>query len=120
MNYKKLLLQVCNHFNNRNIEGVLAAMSPDVSWPNGWQSIYLTGKKAKSWRLPLATDDGFPDHRLVPWDITMRDYHRLKTKRHAIHDSVYGEPAGCEALRTELSRYLRETRAIPAGPMIYA
>ncbi|MGN6211118.1 PLP-dependent aminotransferase family protein [Parafilimonas sp.] len=64
----------------------------------------------------ILIDDGFPDNRLAPWEIIMRDYRRLKTKKHAIQASIYGDPAGCEIFRSELSRYLRETRAIPVGP----
>ena len=31
-------------FNRRDIESVLAAMSDDVRWPNGWEGGWLTGR----------------------------------------------------------------------------
>lgn len=64
----------------------------------------------------LLIDDGFPDHRLAPWEIIMRDYRRLNTRERVIKSSIPGDPSGSEELRIELSRYLRETRALPAGP----
>ena len=34
---RKLLIATYKAFNARNIESVLAAMHPDVDWPNGWE-----------------------------------------------------------------------------------
>lgn len=33
-------------FNNRNIDGVLLVMQPDVQWPNGWEGGYMQGHNA--------------------------------------------------------------------------
>jgi ketosteroid isomerase-like protein len=33
-------------FNRRDIEPVLAAMQPDVVWPNGWRGGYVHGRAA--------------------------------------------------------------------------
>ena len=33
-------------FNNRNIDDVLALMSKDVAWPNGWEGGYVYGHEA--------------------------------------------------------------------------
>jgi len=81
-----------------------------------YKSSAHTREKEKNSIPQIVIDDGFPDHRLAPWEIIMRDYRRLKTKKYAIRSSIYGDPAGCEELRIQLSRYLRETRAIPTGP----
>ncbi len=31
-------------FNNRDLDAVLAAMAPDVDWPNGWEGGRLSGR----------------------------------------------------------------------------
>jgi hypothetical protein len=33
-------------FNDRDIDGVLAAMTPDVDWPNGWEGGRVQGQAA--------------------------------------------------------------------------
>lgn len=87
-----------------------------ASGKNSLHQYSVPEEEIKQSRVPqLLIDDGFPDHRLAPWEIIMRDYRRLKAREYAIQASIPGDPAGCEDLRTELSRYLRETRALPAG-----
>ncbi len=41
-----LLLAVYRGFNARDIESVLAAMHPDVDWPNGWEGGRVHGRDA--------------------------------------------------------------------------
>jgi nuclear transport factor 2 (NTF2) superfamily protein len=41
-----LLTKVYAEFNARNIDRVLAAMHPDVKWPNGWEGGWMTGHDA--------------------------------------------------------------------------
>ncbi|MEO7143293.1 MAG: nuclear transport factor 2 family protein [Bryobacteraceae bacterium] len=41
-----VLLAVYRGFNTRDIESVLAAMHPDVDWPNGWEGGRVHGRKA--------------------------------------------------------------------------
>jgi len=33
-------------FNDRDLEAVVAAMAPDVDWPNGWEGGRLVGREA--------------------------------------------------------------------------
>jgi ketosteroid isomerase-like protein len=68
-----VLVRAYQLFNNRNIDGALALMHPDVEWPNGMEGGYVRGREAvreywrRQWRLidpsvtPLsfhAEDDG--------------------------------------------------------------
>lgn len=57
-------------------------------------------------------DDGFADHRLAPMDILLREYKTIMQKPYAIKAAVYGEYTGAEALRIQLSNYLRQTRGL--------
>ena len=41
-----VLLTVYRAFNARDIEPVLAAMHPDVDWPNGWEGGRIHGRDA--------------------------------------------------------------------------
>jgi nuclear transport factor 2 (NTF2) superfamily protein len=40
-----MLRDLYEAFNAREIERVLAAMSADVQWPNGWEGGYLEGRE---------------------------------------------------------------------------
>ena len=56
-------------FNSREIDAVLAAMAPDVDWPNGWEGGRLSGHAAvrdyweRQWAeiRPLLRPTGFAD-----------------------------------------------------------
>ncbi|SCG64847.1 nuclear transport factor 2 family protein [Micromonospora humi] len=63
-------------FNERDVPGLLAAMTPDVSWPNGWAGGVLHGRAEVGdyWRRqwaeidPTVTPTGFavePDGRIA-------------------------------------------------------
>lgn len=41
-----LITQAYTAFNNRDIDGVLALMTADVAWPNGWEGGYVYGHEA--------------------------------------------------------------------------
>lgn len=41
-----LISQAYTAFNNRDIDGVLALMTTDVAWPNGWEGGYVYGHEA--------------------------------------------------------------------------
>ena len=41
-----LISQAYTAFNNRDIDAVLALMSTDVAWPNGWEGGYVHGHEA--------------------------------------------------------------------------
>ncbi|GAB3020499.1 nuclear transport factor 2 family protein [Spirosoma pulveris] len=44
MDYQDLINRAYHAFNNRDIDGVLALMHPDVQWPNGWEGGYVHGQ----------------------------------------------------------------------------
>jgi hypothetical protein len=46
MNSEELLRAMYDGFNARDIDAVLAAMSDDVDWPNGWEGGRLLGQEA--------------------------------------------------------------------------
>src|SRR5262245_59276061 len=56
---RELLTQIYAAFNARDAEAVLAAMHPDVDWPNGWEGGRLTGPDAvrEYWTRPWAAID---------------------------------------------------------------
>lgn len=43
---QELLTEMYTAFNARNIDTVLAAMHPEVDWPNGWEGGYIQGREA--------------------------------------------------------------------------
>jgi len=43
MEYQKILRQLYNDFNDRNIDAVLAHLHRDVIWPNGWEGGSVCG-----------------------------------------------------------------------------
>jgi GntR family transcriptional regulator/MocR family aminotransferase len=60
----------------------------------------------------LAIDDGFPDVRLTPVDLLMREYRSISKKFYGKNFLKYGYPKGSESLRLALCRYLSETRGL--------
>jgi hypothetical protein len=43
---RELLTRIYAAFNARDTETILAALHPDVDWPNGWEGGRLTGRDA--------------------------------------------------------------------------
>jgi hypothetical protein len=43
---RELLESAYTAFNDRDIDGALATMHPDVEWPNGWEGGYVFGHDA--------------------------------------------------------------------------
>jgi GntR family transcriptional regulator/MocR family aminotransferase len=64
----------------------------------------------------LVFNDGFPDTRIAPVDLLVREYRRFASYRFTHKYLMYGPEQGSEALRNELSRFLAETRGIRASP----
>jgi nuclear transport factor 2 (NTF2) superfamily protein len=71
-----LLERMYAAFNARHVEAVLAAMTADVAWPNGWEGGVVQGREAVGdyWRRqwaeidPTVTPEAFealPDGRLA-------------------------------------------------------
>jgi GntR family transcriptional regulator/MocR family aminotransferase len=62
--------------------------------------------------VKLAIDDGFPDVRLAPIDLVMREYRSLSNRHYGKGYLKYGNPLGSENLRIALGRYLFDTRGL--------
>lgn len=63
-------------------------------------------------RSILMIDDGFPDVRLTPVDLLMREYRSIAKKFYGKNYLKYGYPKGSENLRQALCRYLSDTRGL--------
>jgi len=61
-------------------------------------------------------NDGFPDTRLAPIELLMREYRRFANYRFTSKYLMYGPEYGSENLRNELARFLYETRGLQASP----
>ncbi|MGY1770901.1 nuclear transport factor 2 family protein [Blastococcus sp. SYSU D00813] len=44
--HEERLRSLYRAFNSRDVDAVLAAMAPDVDWPNGWEGGRLSGAEA--------------------------------------------------------------------------
>lgn len=44
--HQDLINQAYQAFNARDIDGVLRLLTPDVTWPNGWEGGYVAGHAA--------------------------------------------------------------------------
>lgn len=64
----------------------------------------------------LVINDGFPDHRIGPIDLLMREYRSLFHSPGIKRYATYGHMAGPASLRNELTQFLTETRGLNIGP----
>lgn len=67
-------------------------------------------------KTTLAIDDGFPDVRLAPVDLLMREYRSLSRKFYGRNFLKYGSSKGSEHLRLSISNYLSSTRGLDVSP----
>jgi GntR family transcriptional regulator/MocR family aminotransferase len=63
----------------------------------------------------ITINDGFPDARLAPTDILMRNMRRLSMLKPYRKYLMYGGPEGTPILRETLAEVLRDTRGIPVN-----
>ena len=64
----------------------------------------------------LVFNDGFPDTRLAPVDLLIREYRRFSNYRFTAKFLSYGPVQGSENLRNELARFLNSTRGLNVSP----
>ena len=64
----------------------------------------------------LVINDGFPDTRLAPVDLLMREYRRFGNYQFTSKYLLYGPEYGSENLRMELAKFLSETRGLQVSP----
>jgi len=62
--------------------------------------------------IVLAIDDGFPDVRLAPVDLLMREYRSLSRRYQGKNFLKYSNAMGSEHLRTALQQYLAHSRGL--------
>lgn len=63
----------------------------------------------------LTFTEGFPDTRIAPVDLMVREYRRMAGYRFTHKYLMYGSEQGSENLRNELARFLGETRGLHVG-----
>jgi len=67
-------------------------------------------------RERLVFNDGFPDTRLAPVELLIREYRRYANYKFTSRFLSYGPEQGSEHLRVELAKFLNETRGLQASP----
>lgn len=60
----------------------------------------------------LTIDDGFPDVRLAPVDVLMREYRSISRRFHGRNFLKYGDARGSEHLRAAICNYLSNSRGL--------
>ena len=64
----------------------------------------------------IIINDGFPDTRLAPVELLVREYRRFGNYQFTSKYLMYGPEQGSENLRNELAKFLAETRGIQVSP----
>lgn len=77
-----VLLAAYRGFNARDIESVLAAMHPDVDWPNGWEGGRVHGRNAV--REYWTRQWGVINPRVEPLRFHADDSNRICVDVHAV------------------------------------
>jgi GntR family transcriptional regulator/MocR family aminotransferase len=74
--------------------------------------VQLSSPVFRSRTQQLMFDDGFPDARIAPVDLLMREYSRLFKQRSSRQRIMYGDVGGSFNLRNSLVQFLSATRAL--------
>src|ERR1044071_5835541 len=84
----ELLKKVYAAFNNRDIDGVLSAMHPEVDWPNGWEGGRVYGHQGirDYWTRQWAAIDP----HVEPIDFVTDDSGRTIVKVHSVIRDLNG------------------------------
>jgi hypothetical protein len=86
---KGMIEQAYSAFNRRDIDGVLALMTEDVSWPNAWEGGKIVGKEeiraywTRQWREL--------NPHVEPVAITEENGGRVRVRVHQVVKSLGGE-----------------------------
>jgi GntR family transcriptional regulator/MocR family aminotransferase len=78
-------------------------------WTNKFKNAWITKGPEK---MMHTIDGGFPDVRLAPIDLLMREYRSLSRRLHGKDYLKYGSSKGSENLRTAICKYLSHTRGL--------
>lgn len=100
---------------NRSLE--ITPPADDQSEPFLWNNPFISYPVNENYQKSMLTiDDGFPDVRLTPVDILMREYRSISRKFYGKNFLKYGSPKGSEKLRLALCQYLSDTRGLKVDP----
>lgn len=78
-----------------------------------WENPFTVYDESDNYQKSILTiDDGFPDVRLTPVDLLMREYRSISRKFYGKNFLKYGFPKGSKGLRSALCRYLSDTRGL--------
>ena len=69
-----------------------------------------------NYKYKLVFNDGFPDTRLVPTELIIREYRRFANFHFTTKFLNYGPEHGSENLRVELAKFLAKTRGLNVRP----
>ena len=88
-NVKTIIEQAYSAFNKRNIDGALALMTEDVSWPKASEGGRVVGKEEirAYWTRQWGEFDG----RVEPLAITEEDGSRIRVRVHQIVRNLEGK-----------------------------
>jgi GntR family transcriptional regulator / MocR family aminotransferase len=73
----------------------------------------ILNRSALKANIQLGFDDGFPDVRLAPWDVLMRQYRGILHRSFQKHLLSYSDTLGNAFLREQLANFLNQTRGLP-------
>ena len=91
--------------------------SKPVKTSFSWDNSFATATRSENFQKNILTiDDGFPDVRMAPVDLLMREYRSLSRKFYGKNFLKYGNAQGAEHLRMALSNYLAHTRGQVTAP----
>jgi GntR family transcriptional regulator/MocR family aminotransferase len=99
--------------NGVSLDGLAVSPRPSFAWNNPFEGKSFNKNVQKTF---LAIDEGFPDVRLTPVDLLMREYRSISKKIPGKTFLRYGFPQGSERLRSALCRYLAATRGVTVQP----
>lgn len=83
------------------------------AWNNNFGGIFPNENLQQ---INLAIDDGFPDVRLAPVDLLMREYRSLSRKFYGKGFLKYSTAKGSEQLRSAIQHYLAHSRGLVVSP----
>jgi hypothetical protein len=92
INFERQLRSLYASFNARDIDGVLAATSEDVDWPNAWEGGRVRGRRAvrEYWTRQWAEIDP----RVEPVSVVSRPDGRVAVHVHQIVRDLGGDVLG--------------------------
>lgn len=96
-------------------------VKPTITYPavTGYPMESRSSLYERAWvarRERLIFNDGFPDTRLAPVELLIREYRRFSNYRFTAKFLSYGPAQGSEHLRNELARFLNQTRGLSVSP----